>query len=61
GRPEAHETWGAIGLLTAGLVDRQAALEQAIAAALPPFLRASLYGEDGRVVNETRHLLRPDD
>jgi len=49
GEAEAHETWGAIGLLTAGLVDRQAALEQAIAAALPPFLRSPLYE------------LRPDD
>lgn len=57
GEAETHETWGAIGLLTAGLVDRQRALEQAIAAALPPFLRSPLYGPDG-----TRpHLLRPDD
>jgi inosine/xanthosine triphosphatase len=47
GAPEAHETWGAIGLLTAGLVDRQAALEQAIAAALPPFLRSPLSAIDG--------------
>lgn len=43
GEADTHETWGAIGLLTAGLVDRQAALEQAIAAALPPFLRSPLY------------------
>ena len=49
GEAETHETWGAIGLLTAGLVERQAALEQAIAAALPPFLRSPLYD------------LRPDD
>lgn len=34
----AHEEFGAIGLLTKGLVDRQAALEQAVAAALIPFL-----------------------
>ena len=46
GEADAHETWGAIGLLTSGLVDRQAALEQAIAAALPPFLRAPLYGRE---------------
>lgn len=43
GAAETHEAWGAIGLLTAGLVDRQAALEQAIAAALPPFLPTMLY------------------
>jgi non-canonical (house-cleaning) NTP pyrophosphatase len=47
GAAETHETWGAIGLLTAGLVDRQAALEQAIAAALPPFLRSPLYEPRG--------------
>jgi len=34
----AHEEFGAIGLLTRGLLDRQAALEQAVAAALIPFL-----------------------
>jgi inosine/xanthosine triphosphatase len=45
--PETHETWGAIGLLTGGLVDRQAALEQAIAAALPPFLQSALYEQRG--------------
>jgi len=38
GRDTAHEELGAIGLLTRGLVDRQAALEQAVAAALIPFL-----------------------
>jgi inosine/xanthosine triphosphatase len=43
GRPEAHEAWGAIGLLTRGLLDRQAALEQALLAALAPFLTADLY------------------
>lgn len=43
--PQMHESWGAIGLLTAGLVNRQAALEQAIAAALPPFLRSPLYDQ----------------
>ncbi len=47
GEPETHEAWGAIGLLTQGLVDRQAALEQAIAAALPPFLVAPLYDPEG--------------
>lgn len=39
GQGDAHEELGAIGLLTRGLVDRQAALEQAVAAALIPFLR----------------------
>ncbi len=43
GSTNAHEDLGAIGLLTQGLVDRQAALEQALAAALAPFLSASLY------------------
>ncbi len=38
GHGGAHEELGAIGLLTRGLVDRQAALEQAVAAALIPFL-----------------------
>ncbi len=38
GQANAHEELGAIGLLTQGLVDRQAALEQAVAAALIPFL-----------------------
>jgi len=38
GQGDAHEELGAIGLLTRGLVDRQAALEQAVAAALIPFL-----------------------
>ena len=38
GDGNAHEELGAIGLLTQGLVDRQAALEQAVAAALIPFL-----------------------
>jgi inosine/xanthosine triphosphatase len=47
GAADTHETWGAIGLLTGGLVDRQAALEQAIAAALPPFLQAALYTQRG--------------
>lgn len=36
--PGAHEDLGVIGLLTRGVVDRQAALEQAVAAALIPFL-----------------------
>jgi len=38
GHGNAHEEFGAIGLLTRGLLDRQAALEQAVAAALIPFL-----------------------
>lgn len=38
GQGNAHEELGAIGLLTQGVVDRQAALEQAVAAALIPFL-----------------------
>lgn len=46
GQPDMHEAWGAIGMLTNGVVDRQAALEQAIAAALPPFLAAPLYARD---------------
>jgi non-canonical (house-cleaning) NTP pyrophosphatase len=37
----AHEALGAVGLLTRGVVDRQAALEQAVAAALIPFLEPS--------------------
>src|SRR5574341_168933 len=36
-RPGSHEDLGAIGLLTNGLLDRQAALEQALLAALAPF------------------------
>lgn len=47
GRADAHEEFGAIGLLTQGLVDRQAALEQAVAAALIPFL-ARTRGEASR-------------
>lgn len=43
GSEDAHEAMGAIGLLTQGLVDRQAALEQALAAALAPFLSGALY------------------
>ena len=45
GNQDAHEELGAIGLLTRGLVDRQAALEQAIAAALVPFLSTDHYEE----------------
>ncbi len=41
GHGSAHEELGAIGLLTQGLVDRQAALEQAVAAALIPFLASA--------------------
>lgn len=40
---DAHEALGAIGLLTGGLVDRQSALEQALAAALAPFVSPSLF------------------
>lgn len=40
---DAHETLGAIGLLTRGLLDRQSALEQAVTAALAPFLSPSMY------------------
>lgn len=43
GHAEAHEVLGAIGLLTGGFVDRQAALEQALIAALAPFLSAEHY------------------
>lgn len=39
---DAHEALGAIGLLTKGLLDRQAALEQALLAALAPLL-SDLY------------------
>ena len=42
-RPGSHEELGAIGLLTNGLLDRQAALEQALLAALAPFVSAPLY------------------
>jgi inosine/xanthosine triphosphatase len=38
GHANAHEELGAIGLLTHGLLDRQSMLEQAVAAALIPFL-----------------------
>jgi inosine/xanthosine triphosphatase len=38
GHADAHEELGAIGLLTHGLLDRQSILEQAVAAALIPFL-----------------------
>lgn len=41
--PEAHEVLGAVGGLTRGLLDRQAALEQALLAALAPFLSPSMY------------------
>lgn len=43
---EAHEALGVIGLLTRGLVDRQAALEQALLAALAPFLSAEMYAHE---------------
>ncbi len=46
GSEDAHEAMGAIGWLTQGLVDRQAALEQALAAALAPFLSAAVYAGD---------------
>jgi len=44
---DAHEALGAIGLLTGGLVDRQSALEQALAAALAPFISPSLFSAQG--------------
>lgn len=40
---DAHEALGVIGLLTRRLVDRQAALEQGLLAALAPFLSADMY------------------
>jgi len=52
-QPEAHETLGAVGLLTRGLLDRQAALEQALLAALAPFLSAPLYA--GPAPTEVKH------
>lgn len=46
GQEEAHEALGVIGLLTGRLVDRQAALEQALLAALAPFLSEELYARE---------------
>lgn len=43
GREEAHEALGVVGVLTRGLVDRQAALEQALISALAPFLSPEHY------------------
>ncbi|HEY3247176.1 MAG TPA: inosine/xanthosine triphosphatase [bacterium] len=43
GHAEAHEVLGATGLLTRGFVDRQASLEQALIAALAPFLSPEHY------------------
>jgi len=43
--PEAHEALGAIGLLTNGLLERQAALEQVLIAALAPVLSGSFFVE----------------
>lgn len=51
GHDEAHEVLGAVGLLTHGLVDRQSALEQAIAAALAPFLSAEQYDKETGLAN----------
>lgn len=45
---DAHEALGAIGMLTGGLINRQSALEQALAAALAPFISQSMYADDGR-------------
>ncbi|MGH2398363.1 MAG: DUF84 family protein [bacterium] len=45
--PDAHEALGAIGLLTRGLLDRQAALEQALIAALAPVLSEPVYTRAG--------------
>ena len=46
GHAEAHEVLGAVGLLTRGLVDRQASLEQALIAALAPFLVPEHYNSN---------------
>lgn len=46
GQQEAHEALGVIGLLTRRLVNRQAALEQALLAALAPFLSEEMYGQE---------------
>ncbi len=54
GHEEAHEELGAIGMLTAGLVDRQSALEQALAAALAPFLAAPLFEQGGGLSGSRR-------
>ncbi len=48
GTSDAHEALGAIGLLTKGLLDRQAALEQALLAALAPWL-SDLYTNPPRM------------
>ncbi|HET6946231.1 MAG TPA: inosine/xanthosine triphosphatase [bacterium] len=53
-RPGSHEELGAIGLLTHGLLDRQAALEQALLAALAPFLSAALFAGPARVPGRSR-------
>lgn len=55
GEGDAHETLGAIGLLTNGLLDRQAALEQALTAALAPVLASSLYGGETPRKASTEH------
>lgn len=44
---DAHEALGVIGLLTGGLVDRQGALEQALAVALAPFIAPSFFAPRG--------------
>jgi len=54
GREEAHEELGAIGMLTGGLVDRQSALEQAIAAALAPFLSETPFEPGGEPPSQRR-------
>lgn len=46
GQQGAHEALGVIGLLTRRLVDRQAALEQALLAALAPFLSEEMYARE---------------
>jgi len=46
GQQEAHEVLGVIGLLTRRLVNRQSALEQALLAALAPFLSKEMYARE---------------
>jgi len=46
GRDTKHGA-GAVGILTAGLVDRQRAYESLVTYALAPFLTPELYDEDG--------------
>lgn len=45
GRVDVKRTMGAVGILTAGLVDRQNAYEVILAYALAPFISRALYGD----------------